>query len=153
MGTAGILLNLDPDMNYAQHGAVFCLPFVSLSFMLATLSVSVVWIIDVQKASAMRTGTSSATAKKQERVYLAGLYMFSLSAATLVLILYFRSDAERNVLLSLISVLYCACVGFSYLYAGQRVLTHLHVPDVSCASKIHARNSPLPSPNIFIQTI
>jgi hypothetical protein len=133
MGMTAIILDLDPGMNYAQHGAVVCLPFISFSFVLATLSVSVVWIIDVQKASAMRTGiTSSAKAKKQERVYLAGLYMFSLSAATLLLIIFFRS--ENQVLLSLFfSALYCTCVGFSYLYAGQRVLAHLHVPNVSCA--------------------
>jgi hypothetical protein len=131
MGVIAIVTELDPNMKYHQHGIGVCLSFTSASIILTTLSVSVVWVIDVQKAAAMRTGISSErTKKRQERLLLAGLYIFSLSAATLVLICFATSDTPLQYL-TLIGTVYSALVGFSYHYAGRRVLAHLHVADVS----------------------
>jgi hypothetical protein len=123
-----IILELDPNMDNSQHGIGLCLSFSASAVILSTLSVSVVWIIDVQKATAMRAGPSSA--QQQERVLLAGLYIFSYSAATLVVISYAATDTPLRYI-TLVGAVYSACVGASYHFAGKRVLAHLHVADVS----------------------
>jgi len=140
MGVFAMLLELDPEMDFQEHGREVTLSAMFFIFILDTMSVSVVWIIDVQKAAAMRAGTNSALAKKwQERVYLAGLYTFSLSAAALVVFFFGTLNIPFR-FVALVGVLYSACVGASYLYGGRRVLAHLRVADVSCALKLFVRS-------------
>jgi hypothetical protein len=140
MGVFAMLLELDPDMKYQEHGRRISLSAIFFTSILDFMSVSVVWIIDVQKAVAMRAGTNSALAKKwQERGYLTGLYIFSLSAATLVVI-FFTTLAIPMRYISVVGSIFTACIGFSYHYAGRRVLAHLRVADVSCVLKLFVRS-------------
>jgi hypothetical protein len=139
MGVVAMLLELDPEMDFQEHGREVTLSAIFFTTILDFMSVSVVWIIDVKKAVAMRAGTNSALAKKwQERGYLTGLYIFSLSAATLVVIFFGTLNIPFR-FVALVGVLYSACIGFSYHYAGRRVLAHLRVADVSCELKLFVR--------------
>jgi hypothetical protein len=135
LGSVAILLELDPNMKFQEHGTRVNISAIFFVLILDTLSVSVVWIIDVLKAASMRAGASSARAKKRkERVYLASLYTFSLIAATLVVVLFaFLNTPLRYI--ALVGALYSANIGVLYHYAGRRVLCHLRVADVS-----HERN-------------
>ena len=108
LGYAAMLLELDPDMKYQKHGRGISLSVIFFLIIMDCLSISVVWIIDVQQAAAMRAGASSTrTKKRQQRGYLVGLYIFSLSAASLVVYFYATSDTPLRGI-SLVGILVCA---------------------------------------------
>ena len=127
-GLAVTVSDIDPNMKWYQHG---CNVSIAVSFFFmcsSTLSVSVVWIIDVQKTATLDMGPEAVRHKKwQERVFLTSAYAISLSAAALVVVISIFSDLSTGSLLTLLGVLYSAVVGASYHFAGKRVIRDLRI--------------------------
>jgi len=104
---------------------------IYLFYFLSTLSVSVVWIIDVKKLASMGLGADAARAKKrQERVYLTAFYIISLSGSAFTLFVFFFSKSAVQTV-SLMGVTLNIITGGSYYYAGRRVIRDLRVVEVS----------------------
>jgi len=134
-GLAVTVSDIDPNMKWYQHG---CNVSIAVSFFFicsSTLSVSVVWIIDVQKTATLDMGPEAVRHKKwQERVFLTSAYAISLSAAALVVVISIFSDLSTGSLLTLLGVLYSAVVGASYHFAGKRVIRDLRIVIVGAFS-------------------
>jgi hypothetical protein len=131
VGIIAMLLELDPDMKFQEHGLRVVISAIFFFLILDSLSVSVVWVIEVQKATAMRARASRwlrAIGQQQERMYLACLYVVSLSAASLVVIFLVNSATPIRYV-TIVGLFYTLCIGASYHYAGRSVLAHLHVAD------------------------
>jgi len=126
------IFEIDPNMEWYQHGRNVSIAVSYFFFFLSTLSVSVVWIIDVQKTAAMDMGTEAVRHKKrQERVFLTSAYAISLSAAALVVVISIFSDRSIIELMCIVGLLYSIIVGASYHFAGKRVIRDLHIVSVS----------------------
>jgi len=126
----GAGLGVDPHMEFYQHGRPACIVGIYLFYFLSTLSVSVVWIIDVKKLASMGLGAGAARAKKrQERVYLTAFYIISLSGSAFTLFVFFFSKSAVQTV-SLMGVTLNIITGGSYYYAGRRVIRDLRVVEV-----------------------
>ena len=81
----GLTIFMDPHMKFYQHGRRTCIAGIFLFYILATLSVSVVWIVDVQKMASVGLGTEKTrVTKRQERVYLTAAFVIALFSAALI---------------------------------------------------------------------
>jgi len=125
-----ILLEVDRNLIFLQHGLQICLACLFFFYFLSTLSVSMVWIIDVQRRSSQGLGRESRLAKKrQERIWILATYGVALSCVTLAMITYAFSASARNI--SIVLCIYNIIVAGSYHYAGRRVVRDLRISVVS----------------------
>ena len=124
-----VFADVDPHMEFYQNGRSTCIVGIFFCYILATLSVSVVWIIDVQKMASVGLGTEITRMKKrQERVYLTAAFVIALSSAALI---YSVIGSSPFVGLACIGIFYNIFVGVSYFYAGRRVIRVLRKAEVS----------------------
>jgi len=107
-----------------------CLVCLFFFYLLSTLSVSMVWIVDVQRISSLGLGTENQLAKKQqERIWLLVTYGIALSSVILAIALFASTYAPlRNG--AIVAVTYNFLIAGSYHYAGRRVVRDLSVLEV-----------------------
>ena len=112
-----------------------CLACLTFFYLLSTLSVSMVWIVDVQRISSLGLGTENQLAKKQqERIWLRVTYGIALSSVILAVTLFAsaHSPVQNG---AIVAVIYNFLIAGSYHYAGRRVIRDLSVLEVSSQSQ------------------
>jgi len=135
LGYSLIILDVDRDFFFLEHGRQVSLACLFFFYFLSTLSVSMVWIVDVQRMSSMGLGRESRLAKKrQERIWLLATYVVALSCVALAMILFaFSSSPMQNI--AIVICTYNIFVAASYHYAGRRVVRDLNLSEVSSQSQ------------------
>jgi hypothetical protein len=128
-------INLDPNMVFYEQGRAICLASLYFFLILSSLSVSVVWIIDLHKATPVNSGSISLHEKKKhELATLCTLYSVASVASCLVVSLPFILRIWIP-LVSATGVLFSTFIGFTYQIAGRRILRELNPIDVSSNPK------------------
>mmetsp|Transcript_19542 Transcript_19542/g.33040 ORF Transcript_19542/g.33040 Transcript_19542/m.33040 type:complete len:555 (+) Transcript_19542:127-1791(+) len=128
-GYSLILLDVDRNADFSPYGILVCVACLFFFYFLSTLSVSMVWIVDVHRMSSLGLGRENQLAKKrQERIWLLATYVIALSSAALVMILIHVTASHTA---SIIGSIYNLIVAGSYHYAGRRVIRGLNVSEVN----------------------
>jgi hypothetical protein len=138
LGVVWTTLGLDPHMTLYHIGGEVAITAMFFFYIISALTVSVVWIIDIQKtSSAFGVGIESARLqKRQELVYLTIAYVISLSCSALVII-----ANNSLVLVSIIGIFFNSFVGFSYQYAGRRVIRYLAIVEVTTVIRLYVHSN------------
>ena len=132
-GYSLILLGVDRNADFLPYGIQVSVACLFFFYFLSTLSVSMVWIVDVQRMSSLGLGREKKLAtKRQERIWLLTTYVIALSCATLMMILSLSFHSQH---VSIVPCIYNIVVAGSYHFAGRRVVRDLSVLEVSSQSQ------------------
>ena len=133
IGNSLIVLEVDRNADFETHGYQVCVACLLFVYYLSTLSVSMVWIVDVQRMSSLGLGRESRLVKKrQERIWLLVTYVVALSCVALGIILFVFSSSAP---ISIVICTYNTIVAGSYRYGGRRVVRDLSLSEVSSTKR------------------